>query len=162
MTISLNARLSEQCQIIQATTLGSDWTGAAWVSLKGYRYIAIIADALSTGAVTGGVVTLNQATAVAGTGAKALAFTRMVSNTDVAASQALVETAVVSNTFTISPTTGKRTRYIMEIDSSTLDVANAFDCIKFVSTALVNATGSVTYILYGERYSGTSIDATVD
>lgn len=161
MTISLNGRLSEQCQIIQATTNG-DWTSAAWVSLKGYRKVAVIADFLSTGTVSGGVITLSQATAVAGTGAKALAFTRMLADVDVAAAQTLVETAVAANTFTVATTTGKRVRYIVEVDSDTLDTANAFDCFKFVSTALVNATGIVTYILYGARYSGTAIDPTVD
>lgn len=159
MSLSLNARLSEQCSIIQATGVG-DLTSAAWVSLKGYRKLAIIADFTSTGTVSGGVVTLSQATAVAGTGAKALAFTRMLANVDVAAAQTLVETAVTANTFTVATTTGKRVRYIVEIDSDSLDVANSFDCVKFVSTALVNATGGVTYILYGARYSG--LDPTVD
>src|SRR4051812_39026439 len=109
MSINLNGRLTEQAAVIQATGIG-DLTSAAYVSLKNYRKLAIIVDFTSTGAVTGGVVTLSQATAVAGTGAKALAFTRMLADIDVAAAQTLVETAVTSNTFTVSPTTGKRVR----------------------------------------------------
>jgi hypothetical protein len=158
MTISLNGLFVEQAYFVQATTLGSDWTGATWVSMKNYNRLIIVADALSTGSVTGGVVTLNQATAVAGTSAKALAFTRMARSLDLTTAQtevaqALTETAVTSNTWTIAATTAKRTRYVMEIDASTLDVAGGFDCVRFVSTALVNATGVVNYILYGARFS---------
>ena len=147
---------------MQATTLSSDWTGATWVSMKNYRRLTIIADALTTGSVSGGVVTLNQATTITATSAKALGFTRMAINealttaqTEVA--QALVETAVTSNTFTAAEPTGKRLRYVIEVDSDSLDMANGFDCVRFVSTALVNATGVVNYILWGARYSGGSV-----
>jgi hypothetical protein len=159
MTISLNGRLTEQASVVMATGVG-DLTSAAYVSMKNYRRLTIIAAFTSTGTVSGGVVTLSQATAVAGTGAKALAFTRMLANVDVAASQTLVETAVTSNTFTVATTTTKRVVYIIEIDSDALDATNSFDCVKFVSTALVNATGIVTYILHGARYTGA--DAVAD
>jgi hypothetical protein len=162
MTISLSARLDEQVRFVQATTLGSDWTGATWVSMKNYRRLTIIADALSTGSVSGGIVTLNQALTVSAGSAKALGFTRMAvcedmttAQTEVA--QALTETAVTSNTWTILATTGKRTRYVMEVSSNDLDIAGGFDCVRFVSTALVNATGVVNYILWGARYSGGSV-----
>jgi len=158
MTISLNGLFVEQVYPVQATTLGSDWTAATWVSMKYYRRLVIIADALSTGTVSGGVVTLNQAQDVAATGAKALGFTRMKRSLDLTTAQTeiaqvLTETAVVSNTFTIASTTSKRTRYVIEVDSDSLDVAGGFDCVRFVSTALVNATGVVNYFLYGARFS---------
>jgi len=162
MTISLAARLDEQVRFVQATTLGSDWTGATWISMKNYQRLTIIADALSTGSVTGGVVTLNQATTITATSAKALSFTRMAAIEDLTTAQtevaqALVETAVTSSTWTILATTGKRTRYVMEVKSEDLDIANGFDCVRFVSTALVNATGVVNYILWGARYTGSSV-----
>ena len=162
MTISLAARLDEQVRFVQATTLGSDWTGATWISMKNYQRLTIIADALSTGSVTGGVVTLNQATTITATSAKALSFTRMAALEDLTTAQtevaqALVETAVTSSTWTILATTGKRTRYVMEVKSEDLDIANGFDCVRFVSTALVNATGVVNYILWGARYTGSSV-----
>jgi hypothetical protein len=158
MTISLNGLFVEQAYLVQATTLGSDWTAATWVSLKNYRRLVIVADALSTGSVTGGVVTLNQATDVAASGAKALGFTRMKRSLDLTTAQTeiaqvLTETAVTSNTFSHAATTSKRTRYVVEVDADTLDIAGGFDCVRFVSTALVNATGVVNYILYGARFS---------
>jgi hypothetical protein len=42
----------------------------------------------------------------------------------------------------------------MEVNSEDLDIAGGFDCVRFVSTALVNATGVVNYILIGARYDG--------
>ena len=162
MTISLNARLDEQVRFVQATTMESDWTGATWVSMKNYRRLTIIMDALTTGSVSGGVVTLNQATTIAAGSAKALNFSRIAicealttAQTEVA--QALVETVVVSNTFSAAEPTGKRLRYVIEVSSNDLDVALGFDCVRVVSTALGNAKGVINYILWGARYSGSSV-----
>ena len=163
MTISLSARLDEQVRFVQATTMSANWTGATWVSMKNYNKLTIIADALGTGgAVTGGVVTLNQATSVAGGSAGALGFTRMARSLDLTTAQtevaqALTEIAVTSNTWSVANADGKRQRYVMEVDADDLNIASGFDCVRFVSTALVNATGVVNYILWGARHSGGSV-----
>jgi hypothetical protein len=161
-TISLNGRLDEQVFPVQA---GADlqFTGVPgdtkYVSLKGYRRIQIVIDIANGTTVTGAAVTLKQATAVAGTGEKALAFTRMLANIDTAASQAMVETAVAANTFTTDATNSKNLRYILEVDSESLDVANGFDCIRVDGTGH-SATAPrgfvVSYNLFGTRYSGAS------
>jgi len=162
MTFGLNGRLDEQVSFIQAaagalltTTVGD----TKYVSLKGYRKCAIIIDIADGTTVTGSTITLKQATAVAGTGEKALAFTRMLANIDTATSQVMVETAVTSNTFTTDTTNSKLKRYILDVDSESLDVAGGFDCIRLdgtghASTAPLGVV--VTYILYGARYSGSS------
>jgi len=162
MTISLAARLDEQVRFVQATTMESDWTGATWVSMKNYRRLTIIMDALTTGSVSGGVVTLNQALTVSAGSAKALGFTRMAACLDLTTAQtevaqALTETAVALNTFSAAEPTGKRLRYVVEVDSDSLDVAGGFDCVRVVSTALVNAKGVINYILWGARYNGSSV-----
>ena len=159
MAISANARLDEQAYFVQATTMSSDWTAATWVSMKNWRKLIIVADALTTGTVSGGVVTLNQATDVSAGSAKALGFKRRKVNVGLTtaqteAAQLLTETTVTSDTWTIPSTTGKRYRSIMEVNSEDLDIAGGFDCVRFVSTALVNATGVVNYILIGARYDG--------
>lgn len=159
MSISTNSRLDEQAYLVQATAIGAltSTTGdGAYVSMKGYSRVSIILDVTNATTVTGGTITLKQATAVAGTGEKALAFTRMLANTDVGASQTMVETAVSSNTFTTDTTNSKRLRYIMDVKASDLDSANSFDCLRLDSTGMANANGSVTYILYVARYSGAS------
>lgn len=157
--LNLNARLDEQAYFVQATAIGALATtvgDASYVSLKNYRKCTVIIDVTNATTVTGGVVTLKQATAVAGTGEKALAFTRMLANTDVAAGQAMTETAVSSNTFTTDTTNSKRLRYIIEVDSDSLDADNGFDCFRVDVASMANANGQVSYILTGARYSGAS------
>lgn len=160
MTIGLNGRLDEQVVQIQAaadllltTTVGD----TKYVSLKNFRRLQIVIDIANGTTVTGSTITLKQATAVAGTSEKALAFTRMLANTDVAAAATMVETAVVANTFTTDTTNSKNLRYVLEVDSESLDTANNFDCVRLDGTghaATASRGVTVTYILYGARYSG--------
>jgi hypothetical protein len=159
MTIQLNGRMDEQAYFVQATSMAA-LTGAAgdaaYVSLKNYRRVTVVIDILNATTVTGTTITLKQATAVAGTNEKALAFTRMLANTDVGAAQTMTETAVTSNTFTTDTTNSKRLRYIIEVDSESLDTANGFDCFRVDGAGAVASTGLVSYILWGARYSGAS------
>lgn len=159
MGINLNGRLDEQVYSVQATAIGALATtvgDAAYVSLKNYRKVRVTIDVTNATTVTGGTVTLKQATAVAGTNEKALAFTRMLANIDVAAGQAMTETAVTNNTFTTDTTNSKRLRYVIDVDADDLDVANGFDCFRVDVAGMASATGQVSYDLYGARYSGAS------
>lgn len=161
--IGTNARLDEQVYLVQASDIGALTTtvgDTTYVSMKNYARAMVIIDVSNGTTVTGGTVTLKQATAVAGTSEKALAFTRMLANTDVGAGQALTETAVTSNTFTTDTTNSKRLRYVLDVQASDLDVANGFDCFRVDSTGMAASggvqTGLVTYVLYGARYNGAS------
>jgi hypothetical protein len=161
MTISLNGRLDEQATIIHAaadllltTTVGD----TKYVSMKGYRKCSIIISIANGTSVTGSTITLKQATAVAATGEKPLAFTRMLANVDTGASQTFVETAVTNNTFTTDTTNSKNLIYVIDVDADSLDVANGFDCLRVDGTghAATSSRGVVVlYHLYGKRYSGT-------
>jgi hypothetical protein len=160
MTIGLNGRLDEHVVQLQAAAdllLTSTVGDTKYVSMKNFRKLQIIIDIANGTTVTGSTITLKQAKTVAGGSEKALAFTRMLANTDVAAAATMVETAVVSNTFTTDTTNSKNLRYILEVDSEQLDAANGFDCVRLDGTGHA-ATASrgvcVTYILYGARYSG--------
>lgn len=105
-----------------------NYTGAAntiqYVSMKLYGRLLIF---IQTGAWAGGTaaVTLKQATAVAGTANKALAFTTMWVNTAVAP-DTFTKTAVASNTFNLDTA---NLLYVIEVVDSDLDVGNAFDCV---------------------------------
>ena len=123
-----------------------------YVSLKNFDRVTVILAVDNATTVTGGTITLKQATAVAGTNEKALAFSKMWANTDVGAGDTLTETAVTSDTFTTSTTNDKNLLYVMEVKSSDLDVANGFDCIRVDSTGMANAVGAVLYVLHGARY----------
>jgi hypothetical protein len=162
MTVSLNARLDEQVTPIVAAAgllLTSTLGDTTYVSLKGYKKVQIIISIADGTTVTGSTITLKQATAVAGTNEKALGFTRMLANVDYAASKAMVETAVVANTFTTQTVNSKDSVYVIDVDADALDVAGGFDCLRVDGTGHA-ATASrgcvVLYNLYGARYSGMS------
>ena len=157
-----NARLDERVYPVVAAAgllLTSTLGDTTYVSMKGYQRCQIIISIADGTTVTGSTITLKQATAVAGTDEKALAFTRMLANTDYGASKTMVETAVTSNTFTTQTTNSKDSLYIIDVDASDLDVANGFDCLRVDGTGHA-ATASrgvvVLYNLYGARYSGAS------
>lgn len=158
--MNVNARLDEQVQTVVAAAgllLTSTLGDTTYVSMKNFaraRITIVIADGTT---VTGSAITLKQATAIAGTSEKALAFTRMLANTDYAASKTMVETAVTSNTFTTQTMNSKDSVYIIDVDASDLDIAGGFDCIRVDGTGHA-ATASrgvvVLYDLYGAKYSG--------
>ena len=123
-----------------------------YVSMKGYSKMTIVIAVDNATTVTGGAVTLKQATDVAGTSEKELAFSTMWANTDAAAGDTLTSTAVTSNTFTTSTTDNKNLLYVIELDADQLDVANGFDCVRVDVLSMANAVGFVQYILHGARF----------
>jgi hypothetical protein len=160
--MNINARLDEQVTPVVAAAgllLTSTLGDTTYVSMKGYSRAQIIISIADGTTVTGSTITLKQATAVAGTSEKALAFTRMLANTDYAASKALTETAVTSNTFTTQTVNSKDSLYVIDVKAEDLDVANGFDCLRVDGTGHA-ATASrgcvVLYNLYGKRYSGST------
>lgn len=155
MPYSTGMVLSYRAQIVQAIP-AANYSGAAgtgtYISLKNTGHVSII---IQTGAWAGGTsaVTVNQATAVAGTSAKALAFSWVY--TDAASvGNGLVQTAVTSNTFTLGVANAT---YVIEIDAAQLDLLNNFDCLNVVgATPGSNADYySATYVLASpEHFSG--------
>jgi hypothetical protein len=129
MPYSTGMRLVDRAQVVWGTET-KNWTGAAsdsdWVSLKNAGHATII---IKTDAWAGGTaaITLQQATAVAGTSAKALSFAKMWTNSAAPTTDTYVETAVVSDTFTIGVA---NSIYIIEVDAASLDITNSFDCIN--------------------------------
>lgn len=132
-----------------------NYTGAAltetYVSCKSFSQVAII---LQTGAWAGGTaaVTLTQASAVAGTGAKALAFAEMYTNSGATTSSVLTKTTVTSNTFNLS---AAGVMYCICVDVNNLDIANGFDCLALsVATPGANADYySAVYVGVNGRYN---------
>jgi hypothetical protein len=144
---------------IEVGVLPKDITGAAqtgtYISLKGYDHVTIL---IVQGTWAGGTpaVTLHQATAVAGTGEKALAFDKKFDRISDAATT-WNETAVVSNTFNLPAAT--KTVHAIEIDAADLDVTNGFDCLT-VKTATPGANAdllTIIYILSGARHPQAAI-----
>jgi len=121
---------------------------AKYISMKNYARLVIV---IMTGAWAAGTaaVTLTQATAIAGTGAKTLPFDKQWN--DVTTSGTLVETAVVANTFNLATALKM---HVIEVDAASLDVAGGFDCVTLaVASPGANADFyAVAYILTGGRY----------
>lgn len=125
---ALNFRMVDNSQAVPLIP-PKDYNGVAsattdpYVSLKNYNaitfYIQLGAWAGGTGAVT-----LLQATDVSGTGAKALAFTKVWTKTLLADTP--VQVTVSANTFNLATAL---TLYQIEIKADDLDTQNGFDCI---------------------------------
>ena len=164
MSISLNASLAEQAKIVMGCAPAALTTTAGdgdFVSMKNYRRCTILLPVLNGSTVTGGAITLIQATEVAGSTTKALAMTRMWANTDCAASDTLTKTAVTNDTFTTGTTNSKQLLYVIEVQSEDLDTANGYDCFRIDSASMANAVGAAVYILDGARYGGTTPPAAI-
>ena len=156
MGLNLNALLSEQVKFV--TGLDSAVPSSStpdYVSLKNFeRFTAIILVKNAT-TVTGSAITLKQATAVAGTGEKALSFTTAYRNIDTAAGDVLSSFTVSSDTFTTDSTNSKNLMYVIEVDPASLDVANGFDCIRVGTGNATAATVTVLYALWGAKFPTT-------
>lgn len=165
MTVNLNATLSEQSESIiaaQGLLLTSTLGDTKYVSMKNYRKCRITIMIADGTTVTGSTITLKQATAVAGTNEKPLAFTRMLANEDVVVSQVMTETVVTANTFTSQTVNSKDSKYVIDLESTMLDTNAGFDCFRVDGTghAATSSRGvCVTYDLYGARYSGATVVA---
>lgn len=123
-----------------------------YVSMKNHRRLTIVLAVLNATTVTGGTITLKQATSVAGGSEKALSFSKAWRDIDTDAGDTLAEFAVVSDTFVTDTTNNKKLLYIMEVDAQTLDIDNGFDCVRVDSTGMANAVGCAMYFLHGSRY----------
>ena len=106
-----------------------------YVSLKEHERVTFVIIGAS------GVVTVSQATAVAGTGAKAVSFDHFYNVADASVTGQLVKTAVASNTFT-----GTGSIQVVEIDKSDLDIENDFNAV-----ACAFATGTCLAILHDNK-----------
>lgn len=157
-----NALLLEQAKIVTGLApIAPSSSTPDYVSLKAHPKCTVVLMVDNGATVTGSAITLKQATAVAGTSEKALAFDKVWANTDTGAGDTLTETTVSSNTFTTDNTDNKNLLYIMEVDAADLDVAGGFDCIRAGTGNSTNAVCSVLYILWPSSFAKGSIATAV-
>jgi hypothetical protein len=142
----------EKYKMVAALNPATDAAGrtGAYVSLKNVN-LAFVVVHITQGNAATIALTIEQATAVAGTSSKAITVSVPIwSNLDVSASDALVR-----RTDAVSYTTDagvKNKIVVFQIDPATLDIANGFDCIvvKTGASNVANITQAV-YLL-DERY----------
>lgn len=157
MSYSTGLRLATKA-VLAPVIPPANYTGAAstdvYVSTKNGPHVTFV---VQTGAWAGGTaaVTLLQATAVAGTASKALAFDTVYTNATDPTTSTLVSTAVVSNTFNLGVANAL---YVIEVDASSLDVNNGFDCVA-VHVATPGGNNdfySAAAVAAPDRYVGTN------
>lgn len=155
----LNNLLAEEAQIV-AGFGPADMAAAAstgdWVSLKGYERCTVV---FFKGAGTAGddpVLTLSQAQDVAGTGAKALNFTRVDVKQGTLANVGTFTavTQAAANTYTEATSAEAAAIWLVEVSGEMLDVDGGFDCIRasVADTGTNPQLGACLYVLRGARY----------
>ena len=154
-------RLIEMVNIVECIT-PVDFTTAAntgdWVSLKHYTGVLIV---IHTSIGTQGQdpdITVEQATAVAGTGNKALNIVEGFDKVGATTIPNGVWTRTTSSDNTFENLASAENAHILAIDIQIdmLDTANGYDCVQ-CSIADVGANtqlGSAIYIMYGPRIEG--------
>jgi hypothetical protein len=151
--------LVQEQKIIQAVP-AADYNGAAptgcWVSVKNYGHVQFVVQCGVINASAVGITcTVQQASAVAGTGAKALIGG--ISNYWVHGARGDIYTnkATTISGFDVTEASDYKT-YILEIDTSALDAANSFDCLRLnADTASAHSQIlNAFYILSKPRYTG--------
>lgn len=168
--MSFNTDLMEHINIVTAFAPGTDINTDAdgdWVSLKGYAGCLVCFHKAAGTAGDDPSIKLQQATAVAGTSAKALNFnhiyhkigatalTAIGTHTKVELTTATDDLDLVSVNGTDLLTDVGETLIVVNVRASDLDVDDGFDCIRLQIEGddLSNATlAAAWYILYGARY----------
>ena len=144
--------LAVQMPSVQVMTPATDAAGrtSTFVSLKNAARATFVLDIAQGNAATI-LVSLLQATAVAGTSSKAGPTARIWVNADTSASDAMVAQTAAA-TFTTDAGV-KNKRVFIEVDAIQLDIANGFDCVA-VSTGASNVANitACSVFLSGERY----------
>lgn len=148
MEKKMRIMLPEVFKIVEAMPNATDAAGRTgdWVSLKNALMAWVVLYVTQAHAATI-AITINQASAVAGTGSKPVTVNGPIwSNLDTAASDTLVRRADA-----VAQTTDagiKNKMVVFQIDPATLDVAGGFDCIAVITGAsnAANITGAMYFV----------------
>ncbi len=156
-----NSLFAEQANIIAGVPLdmaGTPGLATGWVSLKNYERATIVLIRAASASAEGGTITLQQAQAVAGTGAKNLVAIDRVNRKEHASALGGVGTwteVTQAAAATFALTAQSQGAYVIDVDPTDLDDVNGFDCIQ-ATVADVGATaclGTLFVILWGARYA---------
>lgn len=148
--------LPEELYVVTSLTPAADAAGrnGTGISLKNAlkAYIVVIINQGNAATV---LLTPQQCTAVAGTGAKAIPATRIWFVTDAATSSVPVRQTDAASFTTDAGV--KTKKVIFEIDPAKLDVAGGFDCIRIVTGASNAANITAAEIVMVPAYPGAAM-----
>lgn len=158
--MTITKKFAEESQVVLGVVpvdLATAANDGDWVSLKGYSRCTII---FIKGIGTAGedpILSLQQATDVAGTGAKDLLFTvihkkQATDITTIGTFTKTTQTAAASHTDAASAEL--QAVWMVEVDADSLDASNDFDVLR-ARVADVGAgaqIGAIVYVLHGTRH----------
>lgn len=154
-----NMRLTDFMNIacgIKPVDLNDAAQAGDWVSMKNYQRMAIVFFGKVGSAGTDITFTVEQATAVAGTGAKALTFTEVFTKegADLLAIGAFTKvTQAAANTYTSTNNEQLDQIIVIDIKAEDLDIANDFDCVRLsVNDPGAAKLASALYMMWEPRY----------
>lgn len=154
--------LPENCKIVEAMAPAADAAGRTgdYISLKNAGRAFVVVQ-ITQGAADTIALTIEQATAVAGTGHKPITNVVPIwSNLDTATSDTLVKrTSAVDYTTDAGV---KNKMVIFQVDPADLDVAGGFDCLTVITGAsnALNIT-SAFYVLTDIRHQAATPPAAI-
>lgn len=161
-----NITVPEFYKVVDAFGACVTTNGAAtgdWVSVKNASQVTIVVQ-LTQAVGHATLVTVQQASAVAGTGAKVLTNAAFVwSNEDVAATDTLVRGTDAKN-YTVTADVKKK-MIVFQIDPAIcMDINNGFDCLNVITADSSQATNFVagTYLLQAAYAKATPPSAILD
>lgn len=165
-----NVDFAECVQVVPAflpvNMAGSANTGD-WISLKNYHRVTIMLVKAAGTAGDDPVITLQQATNVAGAGAKALAavdkvYVKQGADLATVGTFTLV-TQTASDSYTDAAAAEAQAVWLIDIQSEDLDVDGGFDCIQasVADVGTAEQLGCALYLLYPARYGQSALPSAV-
>lgn len=158
MHLAERFQLAEAFLPINMATAAND---GDWVSLRNFKLCHIVFFGAPGAAAEPATITLEQASAVAGTGAKALNFTvayKKQAATNLQGTGTFTKvTQAAANTLALgSGSLGDNAALVViTINAEDLDVENGFDCIRgrVADVGATSQLGAMLYLLEGPRYA---------
>lgn len=164
-----NNLLVEEAQIVAAIIPVDSQTAANngdYVSLKNYDRCTILVYKAAGVAGDDPVLTVTQAQDVAGTGVKALNFTRIDAKVGAQTGVGTFTTVTqaAGNTYTDAVSAEAQGLFAIEFKADDLDVNNGFDCLK-IAVPDTGAAGAqllcALYVLRGARYGAGGVPSAI-
>lgn len=165
-----NVDFAEQVQVVSGfvpVNMATAANDGDWVSMKGYERCSIVFFKAAGTAGDDPTITLEQATAVAGTGAKNLvAIDKVYVKQDTALTTVgtfTVTTQTAAATYTDATSAEDQAIWVIDVQAEDLDRDNDFDCIRArVADVGTNAQiGCVLYLMWPARYGQQALPSAI-
>ncbi len=163
----MNQHLLEKLQVASGfvpVDLAGGANDGGWVSLKNYGRCAIVLFKAAGTAGENPVLTLEQATDVTGTGAKALDFERIdVKQGMLSALGAFTKLANSGNSYTEATSAEAEAIWVVDVLAEDLDIDNGFDCLRasVADVGIAAQLGALLYLLHEPRYASDPLPSAI-